>query len=526
MFRYTFEVYLKFNIMKNTLLLISILFSNLLISQTPYYIPSNGLVGYWPFEGNANDVSNNLNSGMVHGATLTSDRFGNVNSAYLYNGINQWIDVANTNSLNPSNQITISVWVQTSVVQNNTGIVGKWNNFNGSIGNGQEQYAIQASSQGVYFDTKTSVQKNLAESNIMYNNGNWHNYVGVWDGTIMKLYRDSILVNSTSQLGLISSFNQKLEIGRYAGGQGNGLNQNYFNGKIDDIGIWNRALNQQEITAIYKSCSNPIATITPQSATTFCEGNSVTLNASTGVGYTYEWYNNNFQINNASGSSFTSFISGNYTVKVIDGTCNTFSAITNVIVNQNPVVSLASLSSFINNNSNSITLVGTPNGGIYIGSGVSGNSFNPQLSGLGNKTVTYNYTNSNNCSGSASSSTIVYDTTGVVCTSYDTTFITVTDTLIINAHFAGLNNTIGTTTIKIYPNPTSDIIYIHTGDFSSLSGSTIKITDVLGQTIFNSLINQQLFTINTTQFGARGTFIVQIIDANQVVKETRTIILN
>ena len=205
MFRYTFEVYLKFNIMKNTLLLISILFSNLLISQTPSYIPSNGLVGYWPFEGNANDVSNNLNSGVVHGATLTSDRFGNVNSAYLYNGINQWIDVANTNSLNPSNQITISVWVQTSVVQNNTGIVGKWNNFNGSIGNGQEQYAIQASSQGVYFDTKTSVQKNLAESNIMYNNGNWHNYVGVWDGTIMKLYRDSILVNSTSQLGLTTA---------------------------------------------------------------------------------------------------------------------------------------------------------------------------------------------------------------------------------------------------------------------------------------------------------------------------------
>ena len=225
-------------------------------------------------------------------------------------------------------------------------------------------------------------------------------------------------------------------------------------------------------------------------------------------------------------SSFTSFISGNYTVKVIDGTCNTSSAITNVIVNQNPVVSLTSLSSFINNNSNSITLVGTPNGGTYIGSGVSGNSFNPQLAGLGNKTVTYNYINSNNCIGSASISTIVYDTTGIVCTSYDTTFITVTDTLIINAHFAGLNNTIGTTTIKIYPNPTSDIIYIHTGDFTSLSGSTIKITNALGQTIFNSLINQQLFTINTSQFGSRGTYTVQIIDANQMVKEIRKIILN
>ena len=45
---------------------------------------SNGLVGYWPFNGNANDESGNGNDGTVNGATLTTDRFGNSNSAYEF----------------------------------------------------------------------------------------------------------------------------------------------------------------------------------------------------------------------------------------------------------------------------------------------------------------------------------------------------------------------------------------------------------------------------------------------------------
>ncbi len=60
-------------------------------AQVPSYIPTNGLIGYWPFTGNANDLSGNGNNGVVNGATLTSDRFGNVNAAYNYNGNNNII---------------------------------------------------------------------------------------------------------------------------------------------------------------------------------------------------------------------------------------------------------------------------------------------------------------------------------------------------------------------------------------------------------------------------------------------------
>ncbi len=51
----------------------------------PSYIPTDGLVGWWPFNGNANDESGNGNDGTVIGATLTTDRFGNTNSAYFFN---------------------------------------------------------------------------------------------------------------------------------------------------------------------------------------------------------------------------------------------------------------------------------------------------------------------------------------------------------------------------------------------------------------------------------------------------------
>ena len=86
--------------MRNKLLLLTLgitLTAQTLMAQVPSYVPTQGLVGYWPFSGNANDLSGNNNNGTVNGATLTTDRFGNANSAYSFNGINQKITVAHNN---------------------------------------------------------------------------------------------------------------------------------------------------------------------------------------------------------------------------------------------------------------------------------------------------------------------------------------------------------------------------------------------------------------------------------------------
>jgi hypothetical protein len=62
-------------------------------AQIPPFIPSNGLVGYWGFNANTNDESGNNNHGTPTNVTLTTDRFGNSNSAYLFNGSTSKIQV-------------------------------------------------------------------------------------------------------------------------------------------------------------------------------------------------------------------------------------------------------------------------------------------------------------------------------------------------------------------------------------------------------------------------------------------------
>jgi hypothetical protein len=70
-------------------------------------VPSNGLVGWWPFNGNANDESGNGNNGTVNGATLTIDRFGNANQAYGFDGVDDFIEVINSTQVTLIGNLTI-----------------------------------------------------------------------------------------------------------------------------------------------------------------------------------------------------------------------------------------------------------------------------------------------------------------------------------------------------------------------------------------------------------------------------------
>jgi hypothetical protein len=91
---------LKIKPMKKHLLTLTLLCFGLLAqAQIPSYVPTNGLVGWWPFNGNANDESGNGNHGTVNGATLAADRFGNAGKAYSFDG-DDYINISNPNILN------------------------------------------------------------------------------------------------------------------------------------------------------------------------------------------------------------------------------------------------------------------------------------------------------------------------------------------------------------------------------------------------------------------------------------------
>ena len=84
------------------------------LAQTvPSYVPTNGLVGYWGFNGNGNDQTGNGNNGAVNGATLTTDRNGNANSAYSFDGVSNYIRCTNSGIVG-NNSRTICFWVKTN----------------------------------------------------------------------------------------------------------------------------------------------------------------------------------------------------------------------------------------------------------------------------------------------------------------------------------------------------------------------------------------------------------------------------
>lgn len=221
---------------------------------------TQGLVGYWPFCGNANDDSGKGNNGTVNGATLTTDRFGNANSAYSFNGINNWIDIQNNSTINFQNEFSISLWLNANQNNINSGLIGKWNDFNGTLLGGQEEFAITvndnvANTMFALLRTNTSPNTNFQVqfNNSGYNGNQWHLFTYVFGNNSISLYKNGTLVGTSATTGTIVNYIQNLEIGRYGGGQPTSGGNTHFNGTLDDIGIWNRALTQQEITNLYNA---------------------------------------------------------------------------------------------------------------------------------------------------------------------------------------------------------------------------------------------------------------------------------
>ena len=220
----------------------------------PSYIPTSGLVGWWPFNGNAIDSSGNGNNGTVNGATLTTDRFGNINSAYIFDGINDWININNSNSLNPPSQITISAWVNTSAynVSNASMVVNKgWDQ-----GPGHYDLLVFTPNSKSRFVIGSNI---YVESNSIININQWTLITASIDSLTMKIYINGTLENTALQNNN-NSFGTNTDP-LYIGKHDYNNFPYYFSGKIDDIGIWNRILTQQEITSLYTSSTVGITEI-------------------------------------------------------------------------------------------------------------------------------------------------------------------------------------------------------------------------------------------------------------------------
>ncbi len=216
------------------------------MAQVPNYVPTNGLVGWWPFNGNANDESGNGNNGTVNGATLTKDRFGNADKAYSF--LNDYILVSGSETINFTDSLTVNLWYNNNTIYGGAFVSkhtsGSFNSsfviYNeGTTGCGPRNYITDISNQ-----VKTADALSFCDTI------SWHMLSFVFKKPILKMYIDHVLVDSVLNCNTIKSTNNPILFG------GTSILTSPFIGSatnafLDDIGIWNRALTQQEITDLY-----------------------------------------------------------------------------------------------------------------------------------------------------------------------------------------------------------------------------------------------------------------------------------
>jgi len=242
--------------MKTYLFILFLAFSLFLNAQ----IPASGLKGYWPFDGNGNDYSGFSNNGVVNGATPVSDRFGNVNHAYAFDGVSNTIMVnhSSTIDMTDAGNYTFAFWIKTYPGSSNGIPVSKntYGSFSGYefFTNNQGSGYCNTSGQLSFYTASGANQDACADSAICNDYSKWYFITGTYNGT---LNQSKLYVNSRVQA----------DIGQKSGSMSNTVNLcfgshptgvQYFLGALDGVRFYDRILTDNEITVLYNE-PNPLA---------------------------------------------------------------------------------------------------------------------------------------------------------------------------------------------------------------------------------------------------------------------------
>ena len=261
------------------ILALSILFIPTGISQDlPSYVPTDGLVAYYPFNGNANDASGNGNNGTVSGALLTADKDGDAEKAYEFtvneNGgwgnPQQEITVDYNTSMN-SNTITLSAWVfprtkPGSYADRPLTIFGRWadgvsnevfrfqitydQNTTESAGAGANKIFLQISNASSNGNTSNNSEF-FKGGDIPFNQ--WTHVAVTYDGSVGKVYQNGQLVAEDQIDVNINAGGSALNIGSLKSSNGTWY---LFDGKLDELGYWNKVLSAEKIGNLFSNSAD------------------------------------------------------------------------------------------------------------------------------------------------------------------------------------------------------------------------------------------------------------------------------
>ena len=228
------------------------------IIQRPLYIGlTNGLIGSWSFDGQDMNATKALDrSGQGNNGTLTNGptrTAGKIGQALSFDGVDDRVSLGNPASLQITGSLSIAAWIKADAFPNgddnhilsksgSSGSVGY--KFSATIDNGVEQVYMVVSGDGTNF-----AQRYTATT---ITTGRWYHVVGVYNAAAQTI---DVYVDGTLNNGILSGtvpssvFNTSdpAYIGVY-----NGSFARLFDGLIDDVRIYNRALSPEEIHRLYK----------------------------------------------------------------------------------------------------------------------------------------------------------------------------------------------------------------------------------------------------------------------------------
>lgn len=244
---------MKTKISLSLLLLILATQSRVFSQVIPAYADTNGLVAWYAFKGNANDISGKGNNGTLYGSPIfKNDRLGQSSEAIYLDGDNDYIAIPRNSSLEPTLGLTINAWITPERMQN----IGWRTLICKPLTPGVDpfvSYAIQTSNSS---PINNRWQFNLSNGNtgslrsVLAKNAfpdkDTLMLTAILGNGEMKLYVNGQLDTVRSFTGSIGYAAQGLLIGYSLGGA-----NEYFKGCIDEMAIWNKALSPSQIEKLY-----------------------------------------------------------------------------------------------------------------------------------------------------------------------------------------------------------------------------------------------------------------------------------
>lgn len=226
----------------------SVILNNIGISLSSGSAPStllDGLMGYWKLDetsGNATDSSGNGYTGTSSNITYTAS--GKIGRCFTFNGTTS--NVALGNIIKPTSSLSLSVWTKDSGQSSEKFIIG--NTVYDTAWRGWRLTRYNDNAIGMLMSGVSNYFDQAYGSN--YSNDTWHHTVFTWNGTTAYFYKDGIKSSAYNWSGTIS-YNATHNL-RFGANESGG---SVYDGEIDEVGIWNRALTDTEASWLYNSNS-------------------------------------------------------------------------------------------------------------------------------------------------------------------------------------------------------------------------------------------------------------------------------